>query len=269
MGDTTWIKMLPGNVLKGEDAINKDKQIKISKPCRMLLYTSSCDKTRKYVYFMRQGIMVYRWTVEPNNTYEVLKFPSLSREFTSLAVKGSVWEFERDWVFQGYDATAKIYTIPAGTRITIANDKMMMGCGYNYHVEEKHLQIEQNPAFNMFGGRVVPAREVAAYLKLVKPGKVKTYWRLEKEDGTQHVKKNFASLSAVKASVRVRFGLVKVNYDNEDSAYVPEWLDNSDGWMDKPDHQKGVWAVQYDHATKKEIAREDLKSMVIMAVLST
>ena len=24
MGDTTWIKMLPGNVLKGNDAINKD-----------------------------------------------------------------------------------------------------------------------------------------------------------------------------------------------------------------------------------------------------
>lgn len=266
MGDTTWIKMLPGNVLKGNDAINKDKQIKISKPCRMLLYTSSWDKTRKYVYFMRQGSMVYCWAVEPENTYEVLKFPSLSREFTSLAVKGSVWEFERDWVFQGYDATAKTYTIPAGTRITIANNKMQIGCGYNYHLEEKHLQIEQNPAFNMFGGRVVPAREVAAYLKLVTPGKVKTYWRLEKEDGTQHVKKNFTTLSAVKASVRVRYNLVKQTNDNDS---VPYWLENDGGYYDKPNREEGIFAVQYDHATKKEISREDLRDYVFLTLLKS
>jgi hypothetical protein len=36
-----------------------------------------------------------------------------------------------------------------------------------------------------------------------------------------------------------------------------------------PETFNGVWAVQYNHATKKEIAREDLKCMVIAAVLTS
>ena len=114
--------------------------------------------------------------------------------------------------------------------------------------------------------RFIPAKEVSQYLKLVTPGKIKTYWRMETADGELHVKKNFATLSALKASVRVRFNLHK---SQDEDAYTPEWLENDSGWMKRPDHTKGVWAVQYDHATKKEVAREDLLGMVIAAALST
>jgi len=38
--------------------------------------------------------------------------------------------------------------------------------------------------------------------------------------------------------------------------------------MVKPDATKGVWAVEYDHATKQEIHREDLMGMVVSAALT-
>lgn len=263
----TWIKVKAGTKLRGLHPINKNQQVEISQDCRMAMDTIGGEKG---VYFLNDGYLTYAWKIDKDTQYEKITIPAMSREFAAMAVKGSVWEFERDWTFQGYDAAPNVYTIKAGTEIKLASSKMQFrGC--NFAIEEKFLEIEPNAAFNMFRGeylppgRFVPAKEASQYLKLVTPGKIRTYWRMEQDDGTQHVKKNFATLSALKASVRVRFNLHKP-LDND--AYAPEWIDNDSGWMKRPDHQKGVWAVQYDFATKMELAREDIIGMVIAAALS-
>jgi hypothetical protein len=260
MSDHVWIKVLPGNVLKGSDTINKDQQLKVSEPCRMLM--EKYNDTRTVQFLKHDGWVTLRWKLEAHHIYEVLKFPPMTREFTSLAVKGSVWEFERDWIFQGYDASPKIYTIKAGTKITIANNKMPLRGTYSH--QEKYIEIVPDPIFEIFGNNFIPAKEVSAYLKLVTAGKVKTYWRLEKADGTQWIKKNFGNLGNVKASIRVRFNLVKP----VDDEYFPDHLDNSYGWMERPNMAEGVFAVQYNHASKKEIFREDMQSYIMTAVLS-
>jgi hypothetical protein len=257
----SWITVLPGSVLTGLDQTNKNKQLKISKPSRMFMEKDYDGNN--IVYFLKNGWSTNVWAIGENTKYEKFNIPPMKREFISLAVKNSVWEFERDWTFQCYDASPNIYTIKAGTRFTIVNSIMPKRGSHNY--QEKHLEIDSNPAFHMFGSQHIPAKEVSHYIKLIKPGQVKIYWRLEKTDGTQWVTKNFASIGNIKSSIRVRFNFLTPS--NKDGN-VPDWLDNSDNYMKKPNPAEGVFAVQYDHATKKEIHRVDLLTYVMLAHLS-
>ena len=104
------------------------------------------------------------------------------------------------------------------------------------------------------------------YLKLVKAGKVKTYWTIEHSDGSKITTKKFENIGRVKSSCRVRFKLVKES--GNDDTDPPQWLVESSQFAVTPDASKGLWAVHYDAATKTEIEREDLSSYLMMAVLS-
>jgi hypothetical protein len=202
-----------------------------------------------------------------------VKVAPLKKEFTSFAVKDSVWEFERDWTFNGYvNLFAKgnqvVYTVPAGTRVRVVDNKMRMAW---YRPDERCIVAEMAPGLEMFElldydkGKTfayIPAREASAYLKLVTPGKAKTYWMIENEVGEPLVKKRYANLGNVKAAVRVRGGMV-----NEID--VSHWIGTANilGSEYFPT-DKGVVAVQYDHATKVEVHREDLLEYMTMAKLS-
>lgn len=210
-----------------------------------------------------------------------VKIPPMSREFLSLAVKDSVWEFERDWTFQGYDGSTKKYTVPAGTQITIADNKMKVHYFGDYHHSEKAFRIKNEPTlaaafqtkfWNSTEIEVwVPAKEASGYLKLVKAGKTKTYWKLLKSDGSALTNKNFANLGNAKSSARYHFGMIKSDDDPNNYADQPDyWVASGDyNDFEKADLSEGVIAVQYDHATKTEIAREDLSLWLVMSKMKT
>lgn len=227
-----------------------------------------------------------RWHVYHNGEYwwlddgkaavaKELKIPSLKKEFVTLAVKGSEWEFERDWTFSGYvELFAKNnmveHTIPAGTRVKIIDNKMRMGW---YAPMEKCIVAELTPELSMFAyrtytngkdveGAFIPAKEASQYLKLVTAGKAKTYWKIEDNEGKAFVDKRFTTLASIKSSLRFRYNLV--NTDDLDSG-LPEWAGYEN--YEKPDKEKGIWAVHYDHATDKELDREDMIPYVFLATL--
>jgi hypothetical protein len=206
-----------------------------------------------------------------------VKIPTLKKEFVTLAVKGSEWEFTQDWTFNGYvnlfgKGNNQFHTIPAGTRVKIVDNKMRMAW---YSPQEKCIVAELAPGLEVFADRQyftgniienapvhIPAREASQYLKLVKAGKAKTYWKMEDSQGNAWVNKRFATLGNLKSSLRVRFGLVRgQGYDDD----APEWV-QFDGY-ERPDTSKGVFAVHYDHATDAEIERQDMSKFLVVSFL--
>lgn len=146
-----------------------------------------------------------------------------------------------------------------------------------YSPQEKCIVAEVTPGLEVFAtsayisgrgsvnGAFIPAKEASAYLKLVTAGKTKTYWKIEDSEGKAFVDKRFANLGNLKSSLRVRFGLVQ----EKDTAgeYIPYWV-QYDGY-NRPDTSKGIFAVEYDHATDKELRREDMQEFLFISIIKS
>lgn len=207
---------------------------------------------------------------------EVIDMPSVPKSFRSQATKGSVWRFVRDWEFNGYDTTHAYHTIPAGTEFTVASNKTSMvyfGNSLTLGVDEKGLPIEKNDAIDPFFRydvwnkcHFIPLREIVPYIELVSDGAVRVYWTIENNDGRRLVSKRYNNLGNVKASLRVRGGLVNTDPDHD----VDRWFDQDNEWGTEAfPIDNGVWAVQYDHATDTELSREDMLEYMTIAKLSS
>ena len=275
-----WVMIKPGAVIRGITRDTKGKTHTFSELDTKIRYSVEYE----YIFGERpDGVPKYEWRVayqgrwwifeNSKTAFTEVKIPALKKEFVSLAVKGSEWEFERDWTFNGWVDTGRTeHTIPAGTRVKIKDNKMRLAW---FSPQEKCIVAEPAPGLEIFetssytGGRVIvgafiPAREASGYLKLITPGTTKTYWKMEDSEGKPFVDKRFATLANLKSSLRIRFNLVKENPNNSDE-YIPEWV-TWDGY-DRPDTSKGVFAVQYDHATNREIKREDMSRYLVMSFL--
>lgn len=269
-----WVKVNPGTVLLGTGWRHKGQTYTIVDADTDIRYCVS----EEYV-----GDGNYEWCINYQGNiwrfknikgaFTEIKIPAMKKEFVTLAVKGSEWEFERDWSFNGWVRdSGKTYTVPAGTRVKIIDSKMRLSW---YAPQEKCIVCEIGPGLEMFSassyvastmivGAFLPAKEVSGYLKLVTAGKAKTYWKMENSEGTAFVDKRFANIGNLKSSLRVRFGLVQPKSDDED-ACPPEWT-TWDGY-ERPDTDKGVWAVQYDHATDTVLERQDMSKFLTITFL--
>lgn len=284
MAKHKWVMIKPGTVVHGTGWKNEgnthtftDEESKI-RYCLSEQYTSLQGRGQDLGYYW---VVIHKgnsWVINDIKTSTVeIKIPPMKKEFVTLAVKNSEWEFERDWTFNGWgnDRDA-VYTIPAGTRIKLVDDKLRLEW---YNSTEKCLICEPDPAVSMFhvqnyvrgGGyakivthAAIPAKEASNYLKLVTAGKVKTYWKMEDSEGNAFVDKRFATLGNLKSSLRVRFGLVKEDRNNEDES-APYWI-AYDGFK-RPDTDKGVFAVEYEHATNKELTRQDMSKFLVVSFL--
>lgn len=277
MAKTKWAMIKPGTVIHGTGWRNEGNTH---------TFTDADTKLRYCVSYENDYRVGEVWTVtykgntwrfaDAKTAFTEVKIPAMKKEFVTLAVKGSEWEFERDWTFNGWvDHGTKEHTIPAGTRVKIIDQKMRLAW---YSPQEKCIVAELTPGLEPFAERqyftgnimenavaYLPAKEASAYLKLVTAGKAKTYWKIEDNDGNAFVDKRFANIGNVKASLRVRYGLVKEAEDATDDDYIPEWVQYDQ--YEKPDRERGIWAVHYDHATNKELDREDMVPYVFLAAL--
>lgn len=274
MAKQKWAMIKPGTVIKGMYRHNEGKTHTFTDADTKLRYWL----TETYYNGTDHLAIVYKgntWLFEDaKNAFAEVKIPSLKKEFVTLAVKGSKWEFERNWTFNGWVDQGEVeHTIPAGTRVKIIDQKMRLAW---YSPQEKCIVAELAPGLEVFAEKqyftgnimenaavYLPAREASQYLKLVKSGKAKTYWKMEDSDGKAFVDKRFATLGNLKSSLRVRFNLVR-DSNNPDEA-APEWV-QFDGY-DRPDTSKGVFAVHYDHATDAEIERQDMSKFLVISFL--
>ncbi len=274
MAKHKWVMIKPGTVINGTGWQHRGKKHTFTDADTKLRYSVSED----YCDGAEQWVVNYKgnsWTFEDiKNAFAEVKIPSLKKEFVTLAVKGSEWEFDQDWTFNGWVDRGEVeHTIPAGTRVKIIDQKMRMAW---YSPQEKCIVAELAPGLEVFAERQyftgnimenavvhIPAREASQYLKLVTAGKSKTYWKMEDSDGNTWVDKRFATLGNLKSSLRVRFGLVKDSDDPDEAA--PYWVQH-DGY-DKPDTEKGVFAVHYDHATDTLIERQDMSKFLVISFL--
>ncbi len=276
MAKQKWVMIKPGTVLKGYGWRFQGQTRILSDADTKLRYCIKED----YYDGADQWVVTYKgnyWLFEDaKNAFTEVKIPPLKKDFVTLAVKGSEWEFERNWTFNGWVDHGDVeHTIPAGTRVKIVDNKMRLAW---YSPQEKCIVAELAPGLEVFAERQyftgnimenavvhIPAREASQYLKLVNAGKPKTYWKMEDNSGNAFVDKRFATLGNLKSSLRVRFGLVKEAEDATDDEYIPEWVQFDE--YDRPDREKGIWAVHYDHATNKELDREDMIPYVFLATL--
>ena len=277
MSKTKWAMIKPGTVIHGTGWRNEGNTHTFTDADTKLRYCVSRENDYRVGEVWAVVYQGNTWRFADDKTaFTEVKIPAMKKEFVTLAVKGSEWEFERDWTFNGWvDHGTEEHTIPAGTRVKIIDQKMRLAW---YSPQEKCIVAELAPGLEYFAERqyftknimenavvYLPAKEASAYLKLVTAGKAKTYWKIEDTAGNAFVDKRFANLGNVKASLRVRYGLVKEAEDATDDDYIPEWVQYDE--YEKPSREKGIWAVHYDHATNKEIAREDMVSYVFLAAL--
>ena len=217
----------------------------------------------------------HSFAIQPDEI-DIIKMKPVAKEFRSNATPGSVWQFKEDWTFAGYHDTQIEHTIAAGTEVKITGKKMV---NVRYGgMEELALTIEQNPDIACFfpprsydKNFHLPAKEVWPYLELVTAGKQKTYWIVEDKVGKKLLTKRYANIGNVKSAIRVRGGLVKSKYNvtGREEDYIPEWIDGSDGYTDwEVNMDNGMYAVEYDHATDKEIKREDMLEYFTFAKLT-
>lgn len=236
------------------------------------------------LYFMTyiDGKKVECYT-RPENV-DVIMLKAAPKEFRTKATKGSTWRFTKDWTFAGYDGTLVEHTIPAGTEFTIKNNKTpMVYFGYTpygspevgLHWNEKGLEIEHNEFLAQFfklspyqNVQYLPMKEVSAYVELVSEGQRKVYWVIENSNGERIVDKRFKNLGNVKSSLRVRGGLVRIDETGSYDDQPDYWFEGDNEWGDNQ-FSNGVWAVQYDHGTDKEISREDMLEYMTIAKLSS
>jgi len=230
-----------------------------------------CFKVDKYPFCMESSewndnnillTLMYQddeWYVNPKDVTEI-KIPAMKKEFRAQAVAGSVWRFTKDWVVDGYHDDSVTHVIPKGTAFKIKDNKMSYH-NFDTH-EETCLKIHDSDVIGrIFPGQrnvgcVLPAKEVAQYIELVSSGKTKTYWVVENNAGERLLQKRFKGLKNVEASIRVRVG-IETN-DGNDDIYIPEWLSESDNYMTKLQLDNGLWAVEYDYMSDKELQREDM-----------
>lgn len=220
---------------------------------------------------------------------DYIEFPAVPKSFRTSATKGSRWRFTKDWTFAGYDGQFEERTIPAGTEVVVANNKMSMAYwagglwdkpkpGIDF--EEKSIQVEYFDAIQALGQMAnsrnnneywLPVKEIASIVELVEDGQQRVYWSIEDNDGKKLVAKRYNNLGNVKAALRVRGGLIRNDYDN-DSIYkerAPYWIESDNEWgTAKLPLDNGVWAVKYDHGTDAEIEREEMLEYMTMAKLS-
>ncbi len=277
MAKHKWVMIKPGTVIKQSYWRNERKTHTLTEDETKLRHCVEETYVSGGTYDWGMLYKGNTWLFENSKTaFTEIKIPSLKKEFVTLAVKGSEWEFERDWTFNGWVDKGEVeHTIPAGTRVKIIDQKMRLAW---YHPQEKCIVAELAPGLEVFAERQyftgnimenavvhIPAREASQYLKLVNAGKPKTYWKMEDNNGNAFVDKRFATLGNLKSSLRVRFGLVKEAEDATEDEYIPEWVQFDE--YDRPDREKGIWAVHYDHATDKELDREDMIPYVFLATL--
>ena len=274
MAKSKWAMIKPGTVVHGTGWRNEGKTHTFTDADTKLRY-NVYEEYHKGGYVWAVTYNEHTWRFENSKTaFTEVKIPAMKKEFVTLAVKGSEWEFERDWTFNGWvDDGTKEHTVPAGTRVKIIDQKMRLAW---YKPQEKCIVAEMAKGLEIFaertytGGRMIrgafiPAKEASQYLKLISAGKAKTYWKIEDNEGNAFVDKRFANLGNVKASLRVRYGLVKEAEDATDDDYIPEWVQYDE--YEKPNRERGIWAVHYDHATDKELDREDMVPYVFLAAL--
>ena len=219
-----------------------------------------------------------RWFWVKIEDLELEKLPTVSKEFRAAATAGSKWRFKEDWLVQGYNTFD--CTIPAGTEFEIVNNKMFINMFRG--PELKCIELKENPTISKAVGPVrcyqrrnakafLPVQEIQPFIEQISEGKVRTYWLIEDNDGVKLNTKRFNNIGNVKASVRVRGNLIRPgNTGDEDADFVPEWIDGTYGRDDDMyDHSNGMNAVQYDYATDKELAREDMLEYFTFAKLST
>jgi len=219
-----------------------------------------------------------RWFWVKIEDLELEKLPTVSKEFRSAATAGSKWRFKEDWLVQGYNGFD--YTIPAGTEFEISNNKMFVNLFKG--AELKCIELKENPITSKAFGRChayqrrnakafLPVQEIQPYIEQISEGAQRTYWLLEDDDGKKLNTKRFNNVGNVKASIRVRGNLIRpTNTGDEDADYVPEWIDGTYGRdEDMYDHSNGMNAVKYDHATDKELERQDMLEYFTFAKLST
>lgn len=214
---------------------------------------------------------------KPEETLTEVKIPTLSKEFQTLCVKGSEWEFETEWRFSGYvDYKQVEHVVPAGTTFKVTDKKMRLQW---YSPMEKCIVADAapglEPLFMADWGTenyqaYIPAREAHVHLKLVTAGKEKTYWVVEDNLGEKILTKRYGNLGNVKAALRVRGGLVRSDSSLGWDDQAPEWIvDGGNEWgTDAMPLDNGVWAVHYRHADNFELAREDMLEYMTMAKLS-
>lgn len=244
------------------------------------------EKTDLIVFDSQREPMIVK-----KGQYTKLKHAPLPKEMTSILTKGSKWKFDRDWVCQGYngyvtaDPTDDVFVVPAGTEFTVTSNKIVSVSfrkvtGYQINGDFRGIPISTNSpvlesACKGYFGEVNLPTEAHAYVSLVEAGKTKTFWKMEYDDGTPVKTKRYDTLSAVKASIRMHAGLVKTDgltqeeyesYGN--SQWVVEVADNV-ALYNAIDLTRQMFAVKYDHATKKELEREDLSSYLTFAKIST
>lgn len=274
MSKTKWAMIKPGTVVHGTGLRNEGKTHTFTDADTKLRY-NVYEEYHKGGYVWAVTYNGYTWRFENIKTsFTEVKIPAMKKEFVTLAVKGSEWEFERDWTFNGWvDDGTKEHTVPAGTRVKIIDQKMRLAW---HKPQEKCIVAEMAQGLEIFAqhtytgsrmirGAFIPAKEASAYLKLILAGKAKTYWKMEDSEGNAWVDKRFATLGNLKSSLRVRFALVKDTFDADEDERIPEWV-QFDGYK-RPDTSKGVFAVHYDHATDQEISREDMSRFLVISFL--
>lgn len=264
---THFVKLKAGTVLSYS---HRDRQstVTITEDMAKIRYSyeglESSYKSDDYPQ-VSVGRCTYNVT-NPDCIAEKIKLPSIGKDTRAQITKNSEWVFTKDWVFSGYDsfywfdekAVNKEYTIPAGTTIKIVKEKLKKSY-FGLH-ELLSVECEYNPALDMFkdGKQIlIPAQELFQYIELVSAQKTKTYWKLEESDGTAISTKRYSNMAAVKGAVRAKGGLVSDAADTY-------WLAQSN----ELDFDRGVFAVEYDYMTDKEMQKVDMAPYLTISVLT-
>lgn len=283
-----WAMIKPGTVIEGKWQKNQGKQVTLSEQdTRYRYYVEYCEH---YDTSYSKASDSHWYTTYQGNDYKIIdaqsaltevKLPSLSKDFVSQCVKDSKWEFESEWRFTGYVDSKQIeHVIPAGTVVKVVDQKMRLAW---YSPQEKCIVAELSPGLEVFAERqyftgnimenavcYLPAREASVHLKLEAAGKEKTYWLVEDNTGTKLLAKRYGNLSNVKASLRMRGGLIRSDSNLGWDDQPPEWVadrDNEWGSESLP-MDNGIWAVQYRHSDNVELVREDMLVYMTIAKLS-
>jgi hypothetical protein len=282
-----WAMIKPGTVIEGRWQRNQGKQVTLGEQdtqyryyveyceCHDTSYSKASD-SHWYTTFQGNDYKI----IDAQSALIEIKIPTLSKDFASQCVRGSVWEFETEWRFTGYVDSKQIkHVIPAGTMVKVVDQKMRLAW---YSPQEKCIVAELSPGLEVFAEREyftgnimknavchLPAREAHVHLKLVTAGKEKTYWMVENNAGTRLLTKRYDNLGNVKASLRMRGGLIRSDSNLDCDDQPPEWIaDHDNEWGSSLPMDNGVWAVQYRHSDNVSLAREDMLEYMTIAKLS-
>lgn len=189
--------------------------------------------------------------------YQTLPPLKIPRSTRADLTRGSVWEFAQDWVYIPFGTTnVRGETIPAGTRFRVTSPKIDFDSWRPFPYSPRphafiRIRCMVPDCFRLPWSNRLPIAEIAPLIRLVEPGQPRGRWRLVTDDGSLIVDKKFDSLTAVKASARIRFGVTASRFDPG---------------HDQVDITRGVWAQEVDQ-DGVEIRRENLSLFLVMKKL--